>query len=126
MIRRPPRSTRTDTLFPYTTLFRSTAITETRMPDYQTQLVEKRGRVTLITLNRPQALNALNAQVLDDLLAALAAFDADEGQGCAVLPGSDKAFAAGADITDMDDMGCAELFCPTQLVGREALQQTPK
>src|SRR3546814_14533791 len=98
MIRRPPRSTRTDTLFPYTTLFRSTAITETRMPDYQTLLVEKRGRVTLITLNRPQALNALNAQVLDDLLAALAAFDADEGQGCAVLPGSDQTFAAGADI----------------------------
>src|SRR3546814_7656683 len=78
------------------------------MPDYQTMLVEKRGRVTLITLNRPQALNALNAQVLDDLLAALAAFDADEGQGCAVLTGSDKAFAAGADIKEMADMGRSE------------------
>src|SRR3546814_15982943 len=88
---------------------RPISITETRMPDYQTLLVEKRGRITLITLNRPQALNALNAQVLDDLLAALAAFDADEGQGCAVLTGSDKAFAAGADIKEMDDMGFAEM-----------------
>src|SRR3546814_14750260 len=87
------------------------------MPDYQTLLVEKRGRVTLITLNRPQALNALNAQVLDDLLAALAAFDADEGQGCAVLTGSDKAFAAGADSKEMADMGFAEMYGPNHFAG---------
>jgi 1,4-dihydroxy-2-naphthoyl-CoA synthase len=52
------------------------------MSDYQTILVERRDAVTLITLNRPEALNALNAQVLADLLAALAAFDADASQGC--------------------------------------------
>src|SRR3546814_3944963 len=96
------------------------------MPDYQTLLVEKRGRVTLITLNRPQALNALNAQVLDDLLAALAAFDADEGQGCAVLTGSDKAFAAGADIKEMAEMGFAEMYGTKHFAGWERLTQTRK
>src|SRR3546814_625663 len=96
------------------------------MPDYQTLLVEKRGRVTLITLNRPQALNALNAQVLDDLLAALAAFDADEGQGCAVLTGSDKAFAAGADIKEMADMGFAEMYGTNHFAGWERFTQTRK
>src|SRR3989344_5753060 len=60
---------------------------------YETLLVEQRGAVTLITLNRPQALNALNSQVLADLIAALGAFDADPSQGCAVLTGSEKAFA---------------------------------
>ena len=54
---------------------------------YETLLVETRGAVTLITLNRPQALNALNSQVLTDLIAAFAAFDADESQRCAVLTG---------------------------------------
>ena len=65
------------------------------MSDYKTILGERRDAVTLITLNRPEALNALNAQVLADLLAALAAFDADASQGCAVLTGSAKAFAYG-------------------------------
>ncbi|RIA43686.1 short chain enoyl-CoA hydratase [Hephaestia caeni] len=96
------------------------------MPDYQTLLVEKRGRVTLITLNRPQALNALNAQVLDDLLAALAVFDADEGQGCAVLTGSDKAFAAGADIKEMADMGFAAMYGTNHFAGWERFTQTRK
>ena len=66
--------------------------------NYDTILVEAKGAVTLVTLNRPQALNALNSQVLADLIAAFAAFDADPSQRCAVLIGSDKAFAAGADI----------------------------
>ena len=68
------------------------------MTDYDTILVERRDRVTLITLNRPKALNALNSQILDDLLGAMAAFEADPTQGCAVVTGSEKAFAAGADI----------------------------
>jgi len=55
---------------------------------YDTLLVETRGAVTLVTLNRPQALNALNSGVLDDLIAAFAAFEADPGQRCAVLTGS--------------------------------------
>ncbi len=71
------------------------------MPSYETLLVEQRGAVTLITLNRPQALNALNSQVLADLILAFTAFDADASQGCAVLTGSEKAFAAGADIKEM-------------------------
>ena len=69
--------------------------------DYQTILVETRARVGLITLNRPKQLNALNDQLMDELGAALLAFDADEAIGAIVLTGSEKAFAAGADIGAM-------------------------
>ena len=65
---------------------------------YENILVETRGRVGLVTLNRPKALNALNDALMDELGAALKAFDADEGIGAIVLTGSEKAFAAGADI----------------------------
>lgn len=71
------------------------------MPDYQNLLVETRDRVGLITLNRPKALNALNDALMDELGQALLAFDADEGIGAIVLTGSDRAFAAGADIAAM-------------------------
>ncbi|MFT3760907.1 enoyl-CoA hydratase [Thauera sp.] len=64
-------------------------------------LTETRGRVGLITLNRPKALNALNDQVMDEIGAALDVFEADEGIGAIVITGSDKAFAAGADIGAM-------------------------
>jgi enoyl-CoA hydratase len=78
---------------------------------YETILAETRGGVTLITLNRPQALNALNGQVLDDLIAAFAAFEADDSQRCAVLTGSgEKAFAAGADIKEMADKAAADFY----------------
>jgi enoyl-CoA hydratase len=66
-----------------------------------TVLTETRGRVGLITMNRPEALNALNPALLDDVLAAARAFDADEKVGAVVLTGSDRAFAAGADIKMM-------------------------
>ena len=79
--------------------------------NYETILVEARGAVTLITLNRPQALNALNSQVLEDLIAAFAAFEADSAQRCAVLTGAgEKAFAAGADIKEMADKSAAKFF----------------
>ena len=79
--------------------------------NYETILVEARGAVTLITLNRPQALNALNSQVLEDLIAAFAAFEADPAQRCAVLTGAgEKAFAAGADIKEMADKSAAAFF----------------
>ncbi|WP_244826317.1 enoyl-CoA hydratase [Caballeronia sp. TF1N1] len=65
---------------------------------YENLLVETRGRVGLITLNRPKALNALNDALMDELGAALKAFDADEDIGAIVVTGSEKAFAAGADI----------------------------
>jgi len=65
---------------------------------YENILVETRGRVGLVTLNRPKALNALNDALMDELGAALTAFDADDAIGCIVITGSERAFAAGADI----------------------------
>ena len=65
---------------------------------YENILVETHGPVGLIRLNRPQALNALCAALIDDLGQALDAFEADDAIGAIVLTGSDKAFAAGADI----------------------------
>lgn len=66
-------------------------------------LTETRGRVAVITLNRPAQLNALNDELMDALGAALLGFDADDGIGCVVLTGSARAFAAGADIAAMAD-----------------------
>ncbi len=96
------------------------------MPTYETILVERRDRVTLVTLNRPQALNALNSQVLADLLAAFAAFDADPGQGCAVLTGSEKAFAAGADIKEMQAQGFADMYGSDFFAGWDRFAKTRK
>lgn len=77
---------------------------------YETILVEQRGAVTLITLNRPQALNALNSTVLAEMIDAFAAYDSDDSQRCAVVTGSEKAFAAGADIKEMADKSFAEMY----------------
>jgi enoyl-CoA hydratase len=77
---------------------------------YETIIVEKRDAVTLITINRPQALNALSSKVLADLIAAFAEYDADPTQRCAVLTGSEKAFAAGADIKEMSDKAASDFF----------------
>jgi enoyl-CoA hydratase len=68
---------------------------------YETILAEARGKVGLITLNRPQALNALNAQIIREIGQQLDIWEADDGIGCIVVTGSDKAFAAGADIKEM-------------------------
>ena len=76
---------------------------------YQNILVETKGRVGLITLNRPQALNALNSALNAELAQAIAAFDADPGIGCIVIAGSEKAFAAGADIKEMADKTAVEM-----------------
>ena len=96
------------------------------MAEYETILVEQRGAVTLVTLNRPQALNALNSQVLADLIAAFAAFDADDTQGCAVLTGSEKAFAAGADIKEMSGQGFAAMYGGNFFGGYERFTATRK
>jgi enoyl-CoA hydratase len=72
---------------------------------YETILAETRGKVGLVTLNRPQALNALNSTLVAELNRALDAFEADPGVGCVVVTGSEKAFAAGADIKEMQDKG---------------------
>jgi enoyl-CoA hydratase len=93
---------------------------------YETILTEQRGAVTLITLNRPQALNALNSQVLTDLIAAFAAFDADDSQRCAVLTGSEKAFAAGADIKEMQSLSFADVYGSNFFAGYEKVTATRK
>jgi enoyl-CoA hydratase len=93
---------------------------------YETILVEQRGAVTLITLNRPQALNALNSQTLADLIAAFAAYDSDDSQRCAVLTGSEKAFAAGADIKEMQDQGFASMYASNFFSGWEKVTATRK
>ena len=67
-------------------------------------------KVGVVTLNRPKQLNALNDQLMDELGAALKAFDADESVGCMVLTGSEKAFAAGADIVAMASYGFADVY----------------
>ena len=78
---------------------------------YETITVEQRDAVTLITLNRPKALNALNSKVLEELIDAFAAYQADNSQLCAVLPGSgDTAFAAGADIKEMSEKEAADFY----------------
>ena len=81
------------------------------MSDYAHLRVERRGAVTLIVLDRPAALNALSSAVLEELIDAFAAFEADDGQRCAVLAGAgEKAFAAGADIREMAEKPAAEFY----------------
>jgi len=96
------------------------------MSDYETILVEKMGAVTLITLNRPQALNALNSTVLKELINAFGAYDADPGQRCLVLTGSEKAFAAGADIKEMQSQGFADMYASNFFAGWEQVTATRK
>jgi len=71
---------------------------------YETIITETSGRVGIVTLNRPQALNALNATLMAELNQALEAYDADRGIGCIVITGSERAFAAGADIKEMSSL----------------------
>jgi len=96
------------------------------MSQYQTIIVEKHGAVTLIRLNRPDALNALNSQVLADLIDAFAAYEADQAQGCAVVTGSEKAFAAGADIKEMSNRGFSEMFGENYFGGFDRVVATRK
>jgi len=90
---------------------------------YENILVETRGRVALITLNRPKALNALSSGLFTDLNAAIDAFEADEAIGCMILTGSEKAFAAGADIKEMQPYNSVtaymgDLITPWERVSR--------
>ena len=77
---------------------------------YETIVVETHGRVGLVRLNRPQALNALNAKLIGELASAIDVFELDAGIGCIVLTGSEKAFAAGADIKEMADKSFMDAF----------------
>src|SRR5262245_45361301 len=93
---------------------------------YETIIVEERGKVGLITLNRPKALNALNSQVLGELVAALGAFDADPAIGAVVITGSGKAFAAGADIKEMQAKSYVEAYMEDFFVGWEGVTRIRK
>jgi enoyl-CoA hydratase len=77
---------------------------------YETILTETRGKVGLVTLNRPQALNALNSTVVAELNEALLAYDRDPEIGCVVITGSEKAFAAGADIKEMAGLSFPQTY----------------
>ena len=77
---------------------------------HQNIIVETKGRVGLIRLNRPNALNALNSAMMVEIAAAVDAFEADGGIGCLVVTGSEKAFAAGADIKEMASKSYMDAF----------------
>ena len=100
------------------------------MAQFQTLIVEAPESalgVTLIRLNRPEALNALNTTLLSELAEALAAAEADDGVGCIVLTGSSKAFAAGADIKEMSDKSYAQMFkADFFTAGARAIEQCRK
>jgi enoyl-CoA hydratase len=92
----------------------------------ETIVVETRGRVGIIRLNRPQALNALNIALKSELLAAAEAFDADTGVGCIVITGSDKAFAAGADIKEMANQSYIDVLSADYAADYERLTRVRK
>jgi len=84
---------------------------------YETILVETRGKVGLITLNRPKALNALNSALLGEVNQALDGFEADPNVGCIVITGSEKAFAAGADIKEMSSLSYPQTYMDDFFIG---------
>src|SRR3989440_5734821 len=92
----------------------------------ETIIVERRGRVGIVRLNRPQALNALNVTLKNELLGAVEAFDADANVGCILMTGSDKAFAAGADIKEMADQSYIDIFRADYAADYERLARVRK
>jgi enoyl-CoA hydratase len=93
---------------------------------YENILVETDGGVGIIRLNRPKALNALNRQLIAELSAQLDAFEADDAIGCIVLTGSERAFAAGADIKEMLDGNFSEYYRRDPFSNLERVQRTRK
>jgi len=93
---------------------------------FETVLFEKRGKVGLITLNRPQALNALNSQLISELNQVLDACEADADIGAMVLTGSEKAFAAGADIKEMKDKNFSDVILNDFIAPWERLSRCRK
>jgi enoyl-CoA hydratase len=93
---------------------------------YQNIIVETRGSVGLVTLNRPQALNALNEALIAELNQALGGFEADPAIGCTVITGSEKAFAAGADVKEMAEKTYVDAYLGRFLDGWTKLSETRK
>ncbi len=89
-------------------------------------LIERRGRVGLVRINRPQALNALNAAVMGEVMDALAVFDTDSDIGAIVLTGSERAFAAGADIKEMADASTVEMLLRNSIGHYDRLRKITK
>ena len=93
---------------------------------YETLLTETRGAVALVTLNRPKALNALNSTIMAELTDALASFGKDDAIGAIVLTGSEKAFAAGADIKEMQGIDFVDAYLGDFISGWEAIASIRK
>src|SRR5262245_40490804 len=93
---------------------------------YENIIVELRDEVGLVTLNRPSALNALNSALIDELNQALVRFESDAGVGCIVITGSDKAFAAGADVKEMADKTYVDAYMGQFLAGWSGIAATRK
>ena len=93
---------------------------------YANLMVSRHGRAGVAQLNRPQALNALNGALMDELVRALQAFDADDSIGCIVVTGSEKAFAAGADIKQMANAGVVEMMGSPFIGYWDAVQRITK
>jgi len=96
------------------------------MTPYETILTETHNRVGLVRLNRPQAMNALNALLMEELMRALEAFDADSQIGCIVITGSERAFAAGADIKEMADASAVDMLVSDHISRFDRLRQVKK
>jgi len=93
---------------------------------YNNIIVETKGRVGLITLNRPKALNALSSDLIAELNQALEKFETDDGIGCIVITGSEKAFAAGADIKEMQPKNYMDVYLGDFLTSWEAVSRARK
>jgi enoyl-CoA hydratase len=93
---------------------------------YQNIIVETRGRVGVIRFNRPQALNALNAALIKELITAVDSFDADPNIGCILITGNEKAFAAGADIKEMADKPYMDAFLKNFGANEDAIARARK
>jgi len=102
------------------------AMSEPVPPTFQSILVGTRGRVGLITLNRPNALNAHNLEVMKEVTIALDAFDTDPAIGCIVLTGSEKAFAAGADIKEVQPQSFTDMYLADWFSRWAAVERTRK
>jgi enoyl-CoA hydratase len=98
------------------------------MPDQQYELIKAttEGRVALIQLNRPEVLNALNMQLMDEVMAALDVFEADPAIGCVIITGNERAFAAGADIKEMASATTVEMYKRDQFAKWDRIRRFKK
>jgi len=96
------------------------------MPQYETILTEVQGRVGIIRINRPAQLNALNSQVTRDVVDATARFDKDDNIGAMIITGSEKAFAAGADIKEMQNLTFPDTYTSDFISGWDKLMELRK